>query len=101
MLARRLPARFDVAVDTRLALAGRLRVAQQVRQDLWRSLQGQRGFSPVVEVIAEPDGLAVRAGGRIESARFDRAVLEARIADVLEAPAKRRRWVMRAGGKGA
>ncbi|RYH10719.1 hypothetical protein [Tropicimonas sp. IMCC6043] len=97
-LARHLPARFDIAAETILPHAARERVAQQVRQDIWRALARQRGFSPVVEVTAGADGLAVRAGGRVATARFDRSGLEARIAEVLEAPANRRRWVRMAGG---
>ncbi|MDV7145267.1 hypothetical protein R3X27_21500 [Tropicimonas sp. TH_r6] len=98
-VARQLPARFDVVAETRLPSAGRARVAQQVRQDIWRALQGQRGFSPVVEIEMVEDGLRVRAGGRVAAARFDRGGLEARIADVLEAPENRRRWVRMAGGQ--
>ena len=101
VLARCLPAHFDVAVETTLPSAGRERVAQQIRQDLWRALRRQHGYSPVVEVVSCEDGLRVRAGGRIATARFSRAKVEARIADVLEAPDNRRRWVLRAGGRGA
>ncbi|SDK10146.1 hypothetical protein SAMN04488026_103113 [Aliiruegeria lutimaris] len=100
VLARHLPARFDVVAETTLPKAGRERIAQQVRQDMWRALKGQRGFSPVVEVASCETGLRVRAGGRVEAARFDRNRLEARIASVLEAPEKRRRWVLNAGGQG-
>lgn len=99
-VARHLPVRFDVLAETVLPLAGRLRVAQQIRQDLWRALQRQRGFSPVVEVSEAADGLVVRAGGRVLAARFDRARLAARIADVLEDGTNRRRWVRMAGGRG-
>ena len=97
-LARRLPARFDVAAETHLPMAGRLRVAQQIRQDMWRAIQRQRGFSPVVEVTSGPSGLVVRAGGRIDAVPFDRARLEARISGVLEAPENRARWMRGAGG---
>lgn len=99
-VARHLPVRFDVLAETVLPPAGRLRVAQQIRQDLWRALQRQRGFSPVVEVSEAADGLLVRAGGRVQAARFDRARLAARIADVLEDGTNRRRWVRMAGGRG-
>ncbi len=99
-VARLVPVRFDVFAETRLPRAGRERVAQQVRQDLWRALQRQRGFSPVVEVEAVEDGLIVRAGGRVDAAQYDRAGIEARIADMLEAPSRRRRWVRMAGGQG-
>lgn len=99
VLARHLPARFDVSAETRLPHAARERVAQQIRQDMWRALARQRGFSPVVEVTAGEAGLAVRAGGRVGTAGFDRAGLEARITEVLESPANRMRWVRMAGGQ--
>lgn len=92
-LARHLPPRFDVAADTRLPLAGRRRIASQIRQDLWRALRRQRGFSPVVEVTTEPGGLAVRAGGRIDAACYDRARIATRIAALLEDRTNRARWV--------
>lgn len=59
-LARRLPVRFDVVAETRLA--------QQIRQDLWRLLQRLRGFSPVIELTRRDGVVHVRAGGRIDGA---------------------------------
>lgn len=97
-LARRLPARFDIEAATCLPFTGRGRLAAQIRQDVWRALQGQRGFSPVVEITAGAEGLAVRAGGRVENARFDREGLERRVAEVLASPANRRRWLRGNGG---
>ncbi len=96
ILARRLPARFDVWAETRLAPASRLRLATQIRQDLWRALQGLRGFSPVVEVSALECGVAVKAGGRVEGC-FDRVHVRQAIIDVLEAPGNRSRWLRCAG----
>ncbi|WP_116130897.1 hypothetical protein [Tropicimonas sp. IMCC34043] len=98
VLARHLPVRFDVSATTDLPAAGRARLAGQIRQDLWRALQAQRGFSPAVEVTAVASGLRVRAGGRVAAGRFDRAGLEARIAAVLEDPGNRVRWIRSAGG---
>jgi len=92
-LARKLPARFDLCAETRLGRAARGRIAHQVRQDLWRALQDVRGFSPVVEVSYEEEGLRVRAGGRVDASRFPKANVEARIAEVLSDPCKRRRWL--------
>lgn len=95
-VARRVPARFDVVAKARLPLhsarASKLRVAQQVRQDLWRALQNQRGFSPVVEVREAGDGLEIRAGGQCDRP-LARQTLEHRIADVLNDSAKRARWL--------
>ena len=91
-LARRLPARFDLAVETVLpGTAGRRRVAHRVRQDIWRALRGLRGFAPAVRVVRGAGGLCVRAGGEVEG-RFDRVQAEARIAEVLEDKANRARW---------
>lgn len=90
-LARQVPVRFDVSAETVLPDGCRLAIARQVRQDLWRRLQGQRGFSPVIEVTREGDRCHVRAGGRIEG-RFAKARLEAEIADLLAEPKTRARW---------
>ncbi len=97
-LARHLPARFDVVAETRLPLSGRLRLASQIRQDLWRALQRQRGFSPVIEVTNEGADLRVQAGGRVMARSFDRGYLEARIAEVLDSPDNRARWSRTAEG---
>lgn len=97
-VARSLPPVFDVVADTRLPNAGRARVAHQVRQDMWRALQNVRGFSPVVQVLRDADGLLVRAGGRV-ARPFDASTLSARIASVLDDPEKRARWVRHAGGR--
>ncbi len=91
-VTRRLPLRWDVAAQATLPRAGRLRVAHQVRQDLWRRLRDLRGFAPAVRVTHAGTGLAVQAGGRVEGP-FDRAVVEARIADLLADPAARARWL--------
>ncbi|SHG43429.1 hypothetical protein [Cognatishimia maritima] len=91
-VTRRVPARFDVESEAVLPLGDKLRVAQQVRQDLWRALQNQRGFSPVVEVREQGGQLSIRAGGQCDRIVARRA-LEARIADVLNDSGKRARWV--------
>ena len=97
-LARRLPPVFDVAGETRLPDAARARIAHQIRQDMWRALREVRGFSPVVEVRREAGSLAVRAGGRV-AGPCNRALLSARIADLLACPSHRARWVRHAGGQ--
>lgn len=91
-LSRRAPARFDVFAETLLPVGRKLRLAHQVRQDLWRALQDMRGFTPVIEVREVAGGLAVKAGGQF-SGVFPKATTEARIADVLADPAKRARWM--------
>ena len=96
ILARRLPARLDLSVTTRLPEASRLKVAQQVRQDVWRALRNLRGFAPVVRVERDGQGLEVTAGGQVAGA-IPRAQAEARIADVLNDPQNRGRWMRWAG----
>ena len=61
-LARHLPARFDFGVEAQFETMGKLRLAQQVRQDMWRALRDVRGFSPVVHVEEQDHGLRLRAG---------------------------------------
>ena len=93
-LSRRLPARFDVAAETVLPGADPLRLAHQIRQDLWRQLQNLRGFTPVVEITAAGQGLRVRAGGQVTGRVPANAT--SLIADVLENPARRARWIRHA-----
>jgi len=91
ILTRRLPVRFDLAVEGWLPDAPRARVAHRLRQDMWRELQDLRGFAPAVQVWRMAGGLRVRAGGAV-AARFARAGAEARIAALLQDPARVARW---------
>lgn len=91
ILARHLPPRFDIAADTKLPPVAPLRLAHQIRQDLWRAFAGVRGFSPVVALRALDDGWRVRAGGRLAGGAPD--ALVARIADLLEDRRLRQRWL--------
>ena len=93
-LGRQTPPRFEVAAVTELPLADPLRLAQQIRQDVWRALQNVRGFSPVVRVARNSEGLRVTAGGRVLGQVS--AVLAGRIGDVLADPANRSRWLRHA-----
>lgn len=101
-LARRSPARFDFAVCAGLAQpawpVSRRKLAHQIRQDMWRALQHMRGFCPVVQVSAQPDGLRVRAGGAV-AGRFPRAQAEAAVRGILDNPANQQRWFGFAAGK--
>ena len=90
-MARRVPVRFDLSVETRLERGGKARIAQQVRQDIWRALRDLRGFAPVVRVEACEAGLKVTAGGQVDGP-VPRKAAEARIAQVLDNPANRARW---------
>lgn len=93
-LCRHLPPRFDFAVRALLPRANPLRLAHQIRQDLWRALQSLRGFSPVVALVPEGDGWVVTAGGR--SADRIPAPVIARAQAVLNNPNNRARWVRHA-----
>ena len=90
-LARRLPVRFDLAVEGWLPEAPRAHVAHRVRQDMWRALRHVRGFAPVVRVWREAGGLRVRAGGAV-AGRVARADAQARIAALFEDPVRVARW---------
>ena len=93
-LARRLPPRFDVAVEVAMPAADPKRLAHQIRQDVWRAVQNLRGFSPVVTVTEHGGGLLVVAGGRV-AGRVP-GNLAGEIRAVLEDEAKRARWLQHA-----
>ena len=93
-LSRHLPARFDVAASTQFPPLRPVRLAHQIRQDLWRALSTLRGFSPVVRLEPTEAGWAVTAGGRVMG-RIGPHV-EGTIAALLSDPAKRTRWVRHA-----
>lgn len=93
-LSRQRPARLDVVARTMLPAADPVRLAHQIRQDVWRALQGVRGFSPVVRLTATGDSLQVEAGGRVLGPVSP--ALAPRILAVLEAPEQRARWLRHA-----
>ena len=95
-LARRLPPRFDLAVEAAFPPARKGRLAHQIRQDLWRCLQHLRGFCPVVRVEEDGAHLKVRAGGAVLARSFPKHQAEARIAALLADPAHRARWLAHA-----
>ncbi|WP_122076719.1 hypothetical protein [Pseudophaeobacter sp. EL27] len=94
IVARQVPPRFDVAVTVELPLADPLRMAQQIRQDMWRAVQNVRGFSPVVKVEEQGDGLLVTAGGRV-AGRVP-GNLASEIKAVLDDKTKQTRWLRHA-----
>ena len=94
VLSRQAPPRFDVAVSVEFPPAEPLRLAQQIRQDMWRAVQAVRGFSPVVRVEAQGDSLLVTAGGRVAGRVPGNLAFEIRA--VLEDEAKRSRWLRHA-----
>jgi hypothetical protein len=90
--ARHLPARFDLSAVAWFPQLRRGRLAQQIRQDMWRRFQDLRGFSPAVEVTRDVEGLIVRAGGRI-SGRANTQHLCAELEAMLHQPDLRARWM--------
>nr|WP_212525381.1 hypothetical protein [Actibacterium sp. MT2.3-13A] len=100
-LARQLPPRFDVAAEAMFPPARKARLAQQIRQDLWRALRHLRGFSPVVRVEEDGAQLKVRAGGAVHARTFPKVRAEARISALLADPARRARWLAHARKEGS
>jgi hypothetical protein len=94
-VARALPVRFDVAASATFPPARALRLAHQVRQDLWRALRDLRGFAPAVDVVPDGQGLRVTAGGAV-AGPTPRHHANARIAALLSDPAARARWLAHA-----
>ena len=89
-LARHWPPVFDVSGDAAFPAVRPGRLAHQIRQDMWRELKKLKGFAPAVEITLG-DPFTVRAGGRV--ARHIPPRIDARIADLLEDPANRKRWL--------
>ena len=95
-LARRIPARFDFVVETILPACNPIKLAHQIRQDIWRELKGLKGYSPVIEVLPTGNCFRVRAGGQVNG-MWPRQHTQAVVSSVLNDPARRSRWVMHAG----
>jgi len=100
VMARRLPARFDLCVETTLPLMSRRKLALQIRQDMWRVLQNLRGFLPAVSVTRTDNGVQVRAGGQF-TCPVHVPSAEAKLRDMLNDAARRQRWSNFAKRKGA
>lgn len=94
VLSRQVPPHFDVAASVGLPAADPLRLAHQIRQDMWRAVQNVRGFSPVVKIEAQGEGLLVTAGGRVAGRVPGNLASEIRA--VLEDESKRSRWLRHA-----
>ena len=100
IMARRLPARFDLCVETTLPLMSRRKLALQIRQDMWRVLQNLRGFLPAVSVTRLDNGVQVRAGGQF-TCPVHVPSAEAKLRDMLNDAVRRQRWSNFAKLKGA
>ena len=96
------PLRWDISVSRAwpaeaTGRAFRLSLAHQIRQDIWRALRGTRGFAPLVRVYAANGMIEAQAGGVLMTGAGRPEALAERIAEVLDAPAYRRRWLAHAG----
>lgn len=98
VLARHWPPRFDVCAVSVFPPVRAGRLAQQIRQDLWRILKGLRGFSPVVQIDASDEGCKVHAGGRLVGNAPKE--IESHIRNLLDSPTHRARWLSWAGKGG-
>ena len=95
VLARHLPVRFDLMARGAIAWCHPVRLMHQIRQDVWRALQGLRGFSPVVRLARIVEGWSIEAGGRVTGPVAP--VWEARLIGVLENGHHKARWQRHAG----
>ena len=89
LFAFREHTRWDVSAAASFPALASRRLALQIRQDMWRALQGQRGFSPVVRLQPATDGWSVQAGGQLSGPT---AAAEAKIAQMFDNAALRARW---------
>ncbi|MEM8978556.1 MAG: hypothetical protein AAGD04_03675 [Pseudomonadota bacterium] len=89
-VSRVLPVRFDISAEAVFPLVHPLRLATQIRQDMWRLLQNLRGFAPAVEVVSEGGSLRVRAGGAVMGAVPGTAQMA--LEGLLNAAPNRARW---------
>ena len=94
-VSRRLPARFDFAVEATVPACDHIRLAHQVRQDMWRALQSLRGFLPVVEIVCDGNLARIRAGGSVQG-NLPLVHVEGLVSQLLHDPERRARWVMHA-----
>lgn len=93
VLSRRGDEVFDVSSESHFPHCARARLAHQIRQDLWRELQGVRGFSPVVVIEKQGEGLSIIAGGAVAGQTFPKAKIDAKIVALLADTKKRSRWL--------
>ena len=93
LVTRRKPVRWDVEARASFPKCHPLRLAHQIRQDMWRDLQKIKGFCPAVE-IEIGDMMQVKAGGRV--ARHVHPQANAWVHDLLTSDTNRRRWLAHA-----
>lgn len=93
VVSRLWPVRFDISAQTVLRVRNPLRLAHQVRQDVWRALRHLRGFAPAVQISKEG---FVLTGGRLGFSATQTEV--ERLEDVLNNIKNQTRWARCAGG---
>ncbi|MEL7154469.1 MAG: hypothetical protein AAFN51_11895 [Pseudomonadota bacterium] len=94
---------FEVSLKltSTASAAQRVRIAHQVRQDIWRACQRVRGFLPLVEVSTSGNETVIRAGGSLMTRSGHVPSLEIKVAAVLDCADNIARWqrhARRAGG---
>ena len=62
LVTRRKPVRWDISAKVEFPPCHPLRLAHQIRQDMFRDLQKIKGFCPAVEITLS-DPFIVKAGG--------------------------------------
>lgn len=90
LVTRRKPVRWDVSASATFPKCHPLRLAHQIRQDMWRELKLIRGFCPAVEITLG-DEFTVRAGGRVQRHVHPKA--DEWVERLLNDDSKRRRWL--------
>jgi len=90
LVTRRKPVRWDIEARAEFPRCHGLRLAHQIRQDMWRELKRIKGFCPAVEVTFG-DTFQVRAGGRV--ARYVHPNASRWVEDLLTSDIHRRRWL--------
>ena len=94
-LCRHLPPRFDLRAQTRLPGGDPVRLAHQIRQDIWRRLQSVRGVLAGDPPDRRPAHML--GGDRRRAAALPIAsALTTRLEEVLEDHSTRRRWIRHA-----
>lgn len=95
-LARLGSENLEFGVETRFPPLRAGVLAHEIRKDLWRSLRGLRGFSPVIEVVEDDLGMTVTAGGQVVGKSWPRQKTLTEIDALLSNPVKRARWIAHA-----
>ncbi len=90
LVTRRKPVIWDVEASAEFPACHPLRLAHQIRQDMWRTLRKLKGFCPAVEVTLGQT-FQVRAGGRV--ARHIPPRTAEKIEALLRNPLHRARWL--------